>query len=412
MNIKLLCCFFLVFLFTSCQKEIHFPYVAPPVSTKINVEYIPLVATSKKFELIITDSAHTVLFDEELDVRKKHSIDIGATQYNLTTIEYDIAEQKFRSKTYLNIKASNWLIRPIDDKQGIGSSNISGGSDAKLMYENVPPFTGFTFYSGSQSQTGSSVSVTPLTSEKKIEVSYKRLDNKYISYLMIPSLGLYKIHQPNSLNEIVDASKMDAVSNKTYPKPANLVYSYIELYGFLNTTNYNNGIQLYRTDPQIFGTQYDVIYPAKGIGQFFLYGLFGDDAGGQFLYSSLADAVPQDLQFIDESFFKIVANQANKFQIQFLKEPPGFYSIAHNSGTLSHTIYASPGEAIINPSRIAGMLANSKYLKGQDLSGYKISLFSYHKADAYAYLPYFENLYNPSSVNKIKLSRNYTLPLK
>ena len=402
---------FVIVLFLSCQKEIHFPSTTPPATSKITIQYDPINASTTKFELIISDSANKVLFDNELDVKKPHSINIAATQYNLTTIEYDDAEKKYKSKTYLNIKAANWVMRPMDDKQNIGSSNITGGLDAKLMYENVPSFTGFTFYSGSQYQPGSTVSVTPIATQKKIEVSYKRLDNKYISYLMIPSLGLYKIHQTTSSNDIVDASQMDAVVNKTYSKPANLVYSYIDLYGFLNTTNYNNGIQLYHTDPQIFGTQYDVIYPTKGISQFFFFGLFGDDAGGQFLYSSLADAVPQDLQFINNSFFKIIANQNDKFQIAFPKEAPSFYSITNNSANLTHAVYASSEETTIDPSLIVDILSNSKFLKGQNFSDYKISLFSFYKADSYNYLQYFENLYSPSSGNKIKLSRNYLLPL-
>ena len=412
MRTKLLCPLFIILLFSSCQKEIHFPSTNPPATSNITLQYNPLNATSTKFELIITDSGNKVLYDNELEVKKPHSINIAAKEYNLTTIEYDDAEKKYKSKTYLNIKATNWVIRPMDDKQDIGSSNISTGSDAKLMYENVPPFTGFTFYSGSQYQPGSTVSVTPITTQKKIEVSYKRLDNKYISYLMIPSLGLYKIHQTTSSNDIVDASQMDAVVNKTFSKPTNLVYSYIDLYGFLNTTNYNNGIQLYHTDPQIFGTQYDVIYPTKGISEFFFFGLFGDDAGGQFLYSSLANAVPQDLQFIDNSFFKIVANQNDKFQIAFLKEGPSFYSITNNSANLSHVIFASPEETTIDPSLIVAILSNSKFLKGQNFSDYKIGLFSFYKADSYNYLQYFENLYSPSSGNKIKLSRNYLLPLQ
>jgi hypothetical protein len=412
MRTRLLSALFFILLFSSCQKEIHFPYTAPAATSKINIQYIPLNATSTKFELIITDSSKKVLYDNELDVNKTHTIEIPAKQYNLTTIEYDNAEKKYKSKTYLNIKAKDWVIRPIDDKQNIGSSNISGGTDAKLMYENVPAFTGFTFYSGSQYQPGSTVSVTPIASQKKIDVSYKRLDNKYIAYLMIPSIGLYKIYQTNSTNEIVDCSQMDAVVNKTYSKPGNLVYSYIDLYGFLNTTNYNNGIQLYHTDPQIFGTQYDVIYPSKGISQFFFFGLFGDDAGGQFLYSSLGDAVPQDLQFIDNSFFKIIANQNDKFQVEFLKEKPSFYLIANNTANLLHVIYASADETTIDPSMLIEVLLNSKYLKGENLSGYKISLFGYNKADNYAYLDYFDNLYNPSSTgNKIKLSRNYLWPL-
>jgi len=399
-------------LFLSCQKELNFPSTTPPATSKITIQYEPVNASTKKFELIISDSANKVLFDNELDVKKTHSINIAATQYNLTTIEYDDAEKKYKSKTYLNIKATNWVIRPMDDKQNIGSSNISGGSDAKLMYENVPAFTGFTFYSGSQYQPGSTVSVTPISTQKKIEVSYKRLDNKYIAYLMIPSLGLYKIHQTTSTNDNIDASQMNAVVNKSYSMPANLVYSYIDLYGFLNTTNYNNGIQLYHTDPQIFGTQYDVIYPSKDISQFFLFGLFGDNAGGQFLYSSLADAVPQDLQFIDNSFFKIVSNQPDKFQIQFPKEAPSFYSITNNSANLVHAVYASPAETTIDPSLIVDILSNSKFLKGQNLSDYKINLFSFYKADSYNYLQYFDNLYNPSSANKIKLSRNYLLTLQ
>ena len=399
-------------LFLSCQKELNFPSTTPPATSKITIQYEPVNASTKKFELIISDSANKVLFDNELDVKKTHSINIAATQYNLTTIEYDDAEKKYKSKTYLKIKATNWMIRPMDDKQNIGSSNISGGSDAKLMYENVPAFTGFTFYSGSQYQPGSTVSVTPISTQKKIEVSYKRLDNKYIAYLMIPSLGLYKIHQTTSTNDNIDASQMNAVVNKTYSMPANLVYSYIDLYGFLNTTNYNNGIQLYHTDPQIFGTQYDVIYPSKDISEFFLFGLFGDNAGGQFLYSSLADAVPQDLQFIDNSFFKIVSNQPDKFQIQFPKEAPSFYSITNNSANLVHAVYASPAETTIDPSLIVDILSNSKFLKGQNLSDYKINLFSFYKADSYNYLQYFDNLYNPSSANKIKLSRNYLLTLQ
>lgn len=400
-----------IILFFSCQKEIRFPSSEPPATSKISIQYEPISSATTKFELIISDSANKVLFTNELDVKKPHSINIAANQYNLTTIEYDGAEKKYKSKTYLNIKTKNWVIRPLDDKQNIGSSNISGGSDAKLLYENVPPYTGFTFYSGSQYQPGSTVSVTPLSSQKKIEVAYKRLDNKYIAYLMIPSLGLYKIHQTTSPNDVVDASQMDAVAKKTYSKPGGLVYSYIDLYGFLNTTNYNNGIQLYYTDPQIFGTQQDVIYPTKGISQFFFFGLFGDNAGGQFFYSSLADAVPQDLQFIDNSFFEIVANQNTKFQVQFLKELPSFYSIANNSANLFHTIFASAEETAIDVSGIISVLTKSKYLKGQNLSDYKIGLFSFHKADNYNYFTYFDNLYNSTSSNKIKLTRNYLLPL-
>ena len=155
-----------------------------------------------------------------------------------------------------------------------------------------------------------------------------------------------------------------------------------------------------------------MIYPTKGISQFFFFGLFGDNAGGQFLYSSLADAVPQDLQFIDNSFFRIVANQNDKFQIEFPKEAPGFYSISNNSANLVHSVYASAGETIIDPSIIVDILSGSKFLKGQNLSDYKINLFGFHKADSYNYLQYFDNLYNPSSANKIKLSRNYLLPLQ
>jgi hypothetical protein len=77
-----------------------------------------------------------------------------------------------------------------------------------------------------------------------------------------------------------------------------------------------------------------------------------------------------------------------------------------------HIIYASADEPTIDPSMLVEVLSNSKYLKGENLSGYKISLFGYYKADNYAYQDYFDNLYNPSSTgNKIKLSRNYLLPI-
>jgi hypothetical protein len=412
MSHKFLSALIVLIFFSSCQKEIHFPGVDPPASSNITIQYTPLSATSKKFELILTDTANKVLFDKELDVSKPHSINVAAKQYNLTTIEYDDAEKKYKSKTYLNVQATNWIIRPIDDKQNIGSSNITGGSDAKLVYENVPSFSGFMFYSGSQFQPGSSVSVTPIAAQKKIEVSYKRLDNKYIAYLMIPSAGLYKIHQPSSVNENVDCTQMDALAKLNYQKPANLLYSYIDLYGFLNTTNYNNGIQLFYTDPQIFGTQYDLIYPTKGISQFFLFGLFGDDTGGQFLYSSLADAVPQNLQFIDRSFFNIAANQTNKFEVSFPKEKPSFFAVANNTATLSHIIYSAANQTVIDPSRMVSTLSNSIYLKAQNISDYQISLFSFWKGDNLSYMQYFDLLYNASSTaNKIKLSRNYILPI-
>ena len=166
MRIKLSTLLISIFFF-SCQKEIHFPSTTPPATSKITIQYEPINTSTTKFELIVSDSTNKVLYDNELDVKKPHSINVAATQYNLTTIEYDDAEKKYKSKTYLNIKATNWVIRPMDDKQNIGRSNISGGLDAKLMYENVPPFTGFTFYSGSQYQPGSTVSVTPIATQKK-----------------------------------------------------------------------------------------------------------------------------------------------------------------------------------------------------------------------------------------------------
>ena len=412
MSYRFLSALIVLIFFSSCQKEIHFPHVDPPASSQITIQYNPLSSTSTKFELIITDSSNKVLYDNELDVNKSHSITVAAKQYNLTTIEFDDAEKKHKSKTYMKAQGTNWVIRPIDDKQNIGSSNITGGSDAKLVYENVPSFTGFMFYSGSQYQPGSTVSVTPIPAQKKIEVSYKRLDNKYISYLMLPEAGLYKIHQPTSLNENVDCSQMDALAKLNYQKPSNLTYSYIDLYGFVNTTNYNNGIQLFYTDPQIFGAQYDLIYPTKGISQYFLFGLFGDDTGGQFLYSSLADAVPQTLQFVDKSFFNISANQTNNFKVDFPKEKPSFYAIANSSTALSHVIYSAATETVIDPSKIVGVLSESKYLKGQNLSDYKIGLFSFFKGDNLSYMQYFDLLYNTTSnANKIKLSRNYILPI-
>jgi hypothetical protein len=143
-----------------------------------------------------------------------------------------------------------------------------------------------------------------------------------------------------------------------------------------------------------------------------LFGLFGDDAGGQFLYSSLADAVPQDLQFIDNTFFRIVANVNNRFEVEFLKGNPAFYSIASNTANLSHLIYAAPGETIIDPSKMLDILSKTKYLEGQNISDYKISQFGYYKRDDYSYQEYFDHLYNQSSAGeKIKLSRSYLLPL-
>ena len=412
MNYRFLSVPIVLILFSSCQKEIHFPYVEPPASSDINIEYVPISSSSTKFELIITDLENKVLYDNELDVNKAHSIKVEAKEYNLTTIEFDDAEKKYKSRTYLKVQSTDWVIRPIDDKQNIGSTNITNGADAKLVYDNVPSFTGFMFYSGSQYQPGSSVSVTPIPAQKKIEVAYKRLDNKYISYLMLPAAGLYKIHQTTSLNENVDCSQMDALANLNYQKPSNLLYSYIDLYGFLNTRNYNNGIQLFYTDPQIFGSQYDLIYPTKGISQFFLFGLFGDDAGGQFLYSSLADAVPQSLQFLDKSFFTISANQTNNFKVDFPKEKPSFYGIANNSSVLTHVIYSAADETTIDPSKIVNVLSEGKYLKGQNLSDYRIGLFSFFKGDNLSYQQYFDLLYNTTSTaNKIKLSRNYILPL-
>ena len=411
MKATLLSTLLVAMLFYSCQKEIVFPVTTPPATTTISLQYQPLHNLSTKFELIITDSVHTVLLDSILNVNETHTLNFPEGPYSVTTIEYDDAEKKYKSKTYLNATATNWVIRPVDDKQNLGSSNISGGADAKLMYQNVPAFTGFAFYQGSQFQPGSTVSVTPIASQKKIEVSYKRLD-QYIAYLMIPSLGLYKIHKTNSINDIADCAQMDSVKRFNYTKPSNLVDSYINLYGFLDANNYSNGIQLFRTDPQIFGTQYDIVYPQKGISQYFFYGLFSDDAGGQFIYNSLADAIPQSLQFIDNSYFRIVSNQNNDFQVEFLKETPGYYSIAHSSANLSHVIYSAPAETSVNPSQLVSVLSESKSLKGENLADYKISRFGYHTTDDYSFAEYFDFIYNPSSADgKINLGRTYTLPL-
>src|SRR5688500_14122394 len=101
MSYRFLSALLVLIFFSSCQKEIQFPRVDPPASSQITIQYNPLSNTSKKFELIITDSSNKVLYDNELDVNKTHSITVAAKQYNLTTIEFDDAEKKHKSKTYM-----------------------------------------------------------------------------------------------------------------------------------------------------------------------------------------------------------------------------------------------------------------------------------------------------------------------
>ena len=98
MSSRFLSALIVLVLFSSCQKEIRFPHVEPPASSQITIQYNPLSNTSKKFELIITDSSNKVLYDNELDVNKSHSITVAAKQYDLTTIEFDDAEKSIRAK--------------------------------------------------------------------------------------------------------------------------------------------------------------------------------------------------------------------------------------------------------------------------------------------------------------------------
>jgi hypothetical protein len=223
MSYRFLSALIVLIIFSSCQKEIHFPYVEPPASSQINIQYNPLSSTSTKFELVITDSANKVLYDDELDVNKSHSITVAAKQYNLTTIEFDDAEKKYKSKTYMKVQGTNWVIRPIDDKQNIGSSNITGGSDAKLVCDNVPSFTGFMFYSGSQYQPGSSVSVTPIPAQNRVAIKTSLDGEKAIPREEIAKMAA-AINKPGFrpyLSETHPAIKQPAIAPKARLPVAN-----------------------------------------------------------------------------------------------------------------------------------------------------------------------------------------------
>lgn len=401
----------LTLLLCSCQKEIRFPETPKPVTNQIKLQYVPLHGATTRFELIITDSVNEVVLDTMLSVNEQHKIEFEEGGYSLTTIEYDDTEKKYKSRTYIDADASDWVIRPVDENQNLGSNNIASGADAKIQYQNVPTYTGFIFYKGSQVQNNSSVSITPMPSQKKIEVAFKRLD-QYISYLMIPSLGKYKIHPTTSANDVVDCSQMETAKNINYTKPGNIVNSYINLFGFLNATDYNNGVQLFHTDPVIFGDDYDLVYPDKGIARYFFYGLFADSDGGQYTYNSFNDAVPQTLDFVDASYFDVVANQPGDFEISFLKDAPSLYYLSYNSSKLQHIIYAAPDQNSINPSQFAAALAQSELLGGESLAGYKVDHVAYYKADNYSYPAYLNYIFSPApGTDKIKLSKTYSLPL-
>jgi hypothetical protein len=400
LNTKLLIVLSLGLLFLSCKKEKDpsFQIKQQPTEHLVNLSFVDNVASSN-YELIITDSNGNSLLDTIMLVNKIATAKFlsNETKFNITTIELS-DNRYYNVKTYYQVNPSQWNINQ-NFIQVHQPKTADVGIGPHIYYKDVPKLDplllSFPLYTGGNEGTYNRNANT-------VSMDYSKPD-PYYSYISIPSLGLYKFHQTVTSHDTVSLAKMDSLSSITYPVNfAVSPYNTRELIGYTKKNDYSTYTKLWDDQYDYWKTYGDFMYPSTGVEQYLLrYTIFDDNLSAH--YSQvLSDKMPTTLEFLDDSYVKVMKNNPNNFEITFPKAKPSVYGLYFSStvtDSLNWMVLLPSDKTTLNGTGKLVDLKKSKLLKTFDFSSVVPMAVELTKADDYNYYDYLNIIFDPKASN-------------
>jgi hypothetical protein len=389
----------LLCILASCKKEPG-STERPSETQKLNIDlaYSQNDADISAFELIISDNDGNVLLDTIGAVKTKIVTELATKTklVNVTVIARQNSPLHYTARTFIGVNPEKWDLITNDIYYN-SPIYFPPSTPATLHYINAP--------SGSPLFTNSPAPVqnTITTGAGTIDVSYSRAAGGY-TYLMMPSLDLYKLYVPAGDADTVDLIQMDTALHCNFNIPSSYQTLLTELDAYVDTTDIRKYLNIYSSPFMYPG--FDLIYPKKSSAfqKYEFWGIWSNQNSASISYYSYEDSVPTAASFFSESDYVIHSSQADNFNVEFPTLEPSLCRIDCSADNLDWRIYSSPNSAL-QPLTLLTSL-HSVYLKNEDLTKLKITGFNFEKADGFPYDNYFNYVFNPDLMNKKLLRRS------
>ena len=325
LDAKTLFVLFIVFVFMSCRKNDLPAPPKPPVEHQVNLSYVDNFESSS-YELIVTDSNGKFLLDTILPTNQTTTVKFlyNEPKVNITTIE--LSEGRYYNvKTYYQVNPVQWNINQRFIR--VHEPQVADLPQGPYVYYKDVPKTDpslllFPIYMGGNSG---------FYSNNTIRMDYNKPD-PYYSYVSIPSLGLYKFHQTITNHDTVSLAKMDTLASITYPINFGVSpYNTRELIGYTKKNDYSTYTRLWDDQYDYWKTYGDFMYPKTGVEQYLVRYSVYDENLMEHYSQVLSDKMPTAIEFLDDSYVKVINNDPNDFKIAFPKDQPTAYGLYFNS---------------------------------------------------------------------------------
>lgn len=398
----------LVILCISCTKEKEEVKPQPLTNLPVSLKILPGFTNIKTAELIILEPKGKKLLDTVVSTYQQHTFKLKTLEKNftVTTIWNNEAIKKTFVTTYYEVNPDKWELSASLNYPYFRQEMYVPKKQASLKYWNIPHIPDDRFYFTTPGEQAMSLGYASYLNI--LDIEYQRERPNY-TYLVIPSLGLYKMHQVSSNIELIDLSQMEKATTVNFETPANLTKRSVLLNGYPNEKDYSENLMLYLSGLDQLKGNYDLIYPNNHIKKYSLNTSWLDADNNVYEYFSFSNTVPTKLSFLDDSHLKVTSKTLDNLGVQFTKDLPTYHKSVWDSKDLAWTVYLPSNKTSYQPLEQLNSL-NSSLLNNRNLSDLKLINLTIEKADELTYQEFFNNVFNNdiNKVNKITLSRRFT----
>jgi hypothetical protein len=402
-HLSILSILFLCLLFSCNKDKPAAPSITPPVSPgtptdstlSVNLTYPntdPVTSLGTSFELIISEASGTILLDTVALFNTPISAILKTRQssVDLTTVVHNLRTGIYGMTVYKTVQPANWVYTSTD----FSGTALPPSSPGEVYYKNVPPAAGLLNYEFSTYYTlGSSATIYP---NGDIDEKYTYYPGD-VTYLLLPTLGLYKFQPAAGIDDTLDLSQMDTTVNVHFTKPSLYTTISATLDGIMDTTNISKFLFLYDfSSPNPLA---DLEYPAKKFVQKYSLSVSGSNSNNESVsYSNYSDTVATVLPFPLPSSYNLSSTQNNNFTVSFNSPSPLYYETEWTTGTIELITFAPSDSTVLQPLNLLTSL-KSRLLQGQATGSLTLAGFGFGSAEGATYQTYFSTQFTPTQAS-------------
>lgn len=375
------------------------------VTLTFSIEYVPTFSDTKKCEVIIlTGNEKKVLERTVIPANTKHSFSVQSPTDKITLVVIDSNSwhwaglpPTFSIRAFRNVTPGNWKIPAtgIPFKEPLTGAGPSTGNDAIFNYINMPDYDDSEQINKPLFATSNGGSAWNVLHENHSSfatyVCTQPMPIDY-TYLLIPSLGKYKLTDPASTKAQIDLAEMKDAKKIVFDGLEKITSK--GLFDLVVYTEEGKWIQLGVSYPG-----WDLIFPEEDLIKKYelsFFGWGGGDNKAYFEYYGLLDQVPSSIDMIDDSYYTLERNGSD-ISIDFLKEAPTYYYLNYSGSNIDFILYSPTNVTSAKPVEFLKSL-NSSFLQGRNIHEMDPISFGLTKVNPMDYQTYWNYVLTPGKL--------------